>query len=121
MFTKGQKVTYIRDWDRKGTVTINQLVVHSCGKKQMILVDENGKKFSGQNFLPKNEQYWGGVVVDRLEGDEAEKLAIEVAEKIIKKEMAHYNRCLEGGHGEGYDEVIRENIAKIHSPEFIWN
>ena len=120
MFTKGQKVTYIRDWDRKGTVTINQLVVHSCGKKQMILVDENGKKFSGQNFLPKNEQYFSGLVVDRVEGEEAEELAIKVAENILQKEREHFNRCLSSGREEGYNAAIRDSIAKLHEPEFIW-
>lgn len=120
MFTKGQKVTYISNWDNKGTVKITNLVVASCGKKQMILVDEAGVKFQGANFRPQSEQYSHGVVFPRLTTEEAEASALEIAAKIIAYEEAHFARCLAGNHGEGYNNAIRKSIAKLHQPDFKW-
>lgn len=118
-FTKGQPVTFLQNWDSKGTVRIADLIVHSCGAKQMVLVDEAGAKFEGKNFLPGREQYSYGLVVPRLSPEAAEAAALELGAAIVvavrnrlEKAIAHY------GYPEtdNYTKSIRQDIEELHEP-----
>lgn len=119
-FAKGQPVTFLSNWDRKGTVRIVNLTVHSCGKKQMVLVDDTGVKFEGRFFKPMTDQgVLDGVVWPRLSDAEAEAAALALGQVIIEYELAHAERCIARyGYPEahGYTKAMRKGIAELHEP-----
>jgi hypothetical protein len=130
VFKKGDKVTYIADWDRKGTVYFQQAVVYSCGKKQMVLTDEKTGNEMGRHFKPElgstenrvgtnGGTYMAGGVWPRLTAEEATEIGMKVAASIREFEDAHFARCLAGNHGEAYDRGIRESMAKLHDLKVI--
>ncbi len=122
MFTKGQEVTLLQDWDRKGTVRIAELTVHSCGKKQMILTDCSGDKFEGQFFFPTGTDGRNYRIVARLSAEAAEAAAIEMGADVAKVEREAMERAIAHcGHPEshGYTKAVRAEIAEIHEPRVI--
>lgn len=130
MFTKGQPVTYLQTWDNKGTVSIRDLFVYSCGKKQMILCDAQGVKFQGAHFPPDGQLFHGRVVA-RLTPAEAEAAALAIGAEVVAYETARLEGCIARhgspeAHGgsvrmrDGYISAIRSNLAALHEPRFIW-
>jgi hypothetical protein len=123
-FTKGQEVTYISDWDRKGTVTYRHAVVYSCGKKQMVLTDAETGEEMGRHFDPFQGSLetvslgygfkMAGGTFPRMTAEEAVEAGLKVAASIQEYERQHFARCLAGNHGAGYDASIRESIAELH-------
>lgn len=126
-FKKGDLVTYISDWDRKGTVYFIQAVVYSCGKKQMVLTDaENGNEM-GRHFKPalgslETIKQDNGIICQpggtfpRMTAEEAEAACLIIAAQIIKNETEHFNHCLNAGHNENYKNAVRKDLAEIHEP-----
>lgn len=123
-FKKGQLVTHITDWDRKGTVCFVQAVVYSCGNKQMVLVHEGTGKEMGRHFRPVlgslettmegNMCRMAGGTFPRMSAEEVQEAGLKVAAAIQQYEREHFARCLAGGHGEAYDAGIRKHIAELH-------
>jgi hypothetical protein len=123
MFVKGQLVTFLQNWDNKGTVRICDLVVYSCGKKQMILVDCHGEKFEGRHFYPTESQYGSGVVVPRLSREDAEIAALNLGETIVTMERTRMENCIAHyGYPEshGYTKAVRQGIAELHEARAVW-
>lgn len=116
-FTKGQPVTYISDWDRKGTVSFRHAIVYSCGAKQMVLTDAETGEEMGRNFRPAVGTHVG--TFPRMSDDEARAACLAAAEVILAYERASFARCLSQGHGENYDAAIRKNIAALHEPRAV--
>jgi hypothetical protein len=116
-FTKGQEVTQIADWDRKGTVTFRHAVVYSCGAKQMVLTDAETGEEMGRNFRPVVGEVCG--TFPRMTDEEARAACLRAAEAILDYERAHYNRCLSGGHSEAYNASVRKDLAALHEPRAI--
>jgi hypothetical protein len=124
-FKKGQPVTFLQTWSwTTGEVKIVELIVYSCGKKQMVLVDEKGEKFQGTHFAPQVEQGRPGRVLPRLSKAEAEAAALEWSAQLIKAEIEHINRCLihYATAGEGYLTCMRAKLARALTlvPSFQW-
>lgn len=116
-FNKGDLVTYISSWDNKGTVVYRQAVVVSCGKKQMTLQTENGVMM-GRNYHPVAGTTEGlGGTFPRMEGEELERVALQIAANIVASETKHFETCLAAGHGEGYDAAIRKQMNELHEPQ----
>lgn len=123
-FTKGQEVTYIADWNRKGTVTFRHAVVYSCGAKQMVLTDAETGEEMGRHFSPKvgsletvieNGCYrMAGGTFPRMTDEQAVEAGLKVAAAIQAYEREHFARCLAGGHGESYNAAIQKSIAALH-------
>lgn len=123
-FKKGQEVTYIADYDRKGTVYFFHAVVHSCGKKQMVLTDAKTGKERGRHFAPRvgstvteienNTYKAAGGTFPRLEGEQLQEVAMQIAAEVQKTQREHFARCLAAGHGESYDAAIRRQIEELH-------
>lgn len=128
-FKKGDLVTFIADWDRKGTVYYRQAVVYSCGTKKMVLTDEATGGELGCNFKPQvgslvsftaelpngfKVRTPAGGTFPRMTDEEAEAACLAVAASIRKDEEEHYARCLAGDHGEAYDAGIRKEIERFH-------
>lgn len=81
-FQKGTTVQFITSWNHKAQVVVKKGKVHSCGAKQMILVDDAGVKFGGRNFLSKQQQYGFGRVFANLNDGQAECIAEAMCEEI---------------------------------------
>lgn len=116
-FVKGQKVTLLSDWDRKGGASVKHLVVASCGKKQMVLMTEDGLKYQGKNFEPQPVQYSSAVVFDRLTNAEAEVMALRLGQWVIAREIAHCLRRISSGGSDAYIRAITKQCDELQSAE----
>lgn len=138
-FVKGQAVTYIASWDDKGTSRFVHLTVHSCGAKQMVLVDDAGVKFAGCNFRPQTVQgdtAWYaehnpgalqacGLVMPRMTDDEARAAAkvhgagVAAYEKAAKEERIAVASAADYQYRNepstpGYIAAMRDGIAALN-------
>lgn len=118
-FNKGDLVTYIADWDRKGTVYFRHAVVYSCGKKQMVLTDAETGEEMGRHFAPVRGEDGACGTFPRMTDEDARAACLKAAERILERERAHYERCLAAGNGADYDAAIRRNIEALHDPRAI--
>ena len=128
MFTKGQKVTVISIWSeadvnwkgetRNLRMSFDHAVVHSCGKKQMVLQsDAESVSYKGRNFLPTIEQYNGEVVVERLSDEEAIALGNDIAQDLITKRIARQRTLVErmDSSSENYAKQMRQQLAHFET------
>jgi hypothetical protein len=123
-FTKGQEVTYISDWDRKGTVTFRHAVVYSCGAKQMVLTDAETGEEMGRHFRPAigslevvaqgNLRAMPGGTFPRMTDEEAVEAGLKIAAAIQAYERELFARCLAAGNGESYNRAIQKDIDSLH-------
>lgn len=112
MFKKNQAVTFIRNWDSKGTVAITPAIVHSCGKKRMVLTHATTGVELGREFRPQREGWSNELVVDASE--DAHAVAMEMAIRIREKFITYETKMIEESNGSEYwmkrkavlDEVI---------------
>lgn len=116
-FNKGDEVTYISDWDCKGTTFFRHAIVYSCGKKQMVLTDAETGAEMGRNFCPERAEIGCVGTFARMTDAEATAAALALAENIIANEAARFERCLQDDTaGEGYKNAIRKDLAQLHAP-----
>lgn len=116
-FNKGDEVTYINDWDRKGTTFFRHAIVYSCGKKQMVLTDAETGEEIGRHFTPARAEIGGAGTFARMTDAEAISAALILAGNIIASQTAHLERCLQNdAAGEGYKNSIRKDLAQLHEP-----
>jgi hypothetical protein len=80
-FKKGQIVNLVKDWDGKGTVYIAPAIVHSCGKKQMVLTHAVTGVELGRHFRPQREG-WGNAELVLTADEDANVIALEMAKTI---------------------------------------
>lgn len=118
-FKKGELVTVLKDWDRKGTVTFRQARVYSCGLKRMILTSlKTGEEF-GRDFdavkATGHEQGVHPVMTDEA----ALTICLEIGADVLEYQRAFLARCLAGNHGTGYDNSINQQINDLHEPRGI--
>lgn len=122
-FRKGELVTYINDWDRKGTFSYTHAVVFSCGKKQMVLTDAVSGKELGRHFQPVigiyNEQV-PAATFPRLTDEKAEEICRNFGERFNAINKANYERCIANHvNNAGYCKAIQEDIDQLHEPRAI--
>lgn len=116
-FNKGDEVTYINDWDRKGTTFFRHAIVYSCGKKQMVLTDAETGEEMGRHFYPVRAEIGGAGTFARMTDAEAIAAALALAENVLINQTAHFERCLRNETaGEGYRNAIRKDLARLHEP-----
>ena len=116
-FNKGDEVTYISDWDRKGATYFRHAIVYSCGKKQMVLTDAETGEEIGRHFRPVRAEIGFAGTFARMTDAEATAAALALAENIIARETANFERCLQrDGTSEGYQNAIRKDLANLHEP-----
>lgn len=115
-FNKGDAVTYIGDWDRKGATFFRHAVVYSCGKKQMVLTDAETGEEIGRHFTPARAEIGQGGTFARLTDAEATAAALAFAQNVIASETARLERCLQIDAEEGYKNAIRKSLAALHEP-----
>lgn len=122
VFTKNQDVTLLQNWDHKGTVRIVDLVVYSCGRKQMVLVNAAGEKFEGRFFQPVEDQIMFSRVVPRLSPADAQAAARELGAAVVLAARARMQAAIASiGYGEdhGYTKAVRADIGQLHEPRAI--
>lgn len=116
-FKKGDEVTYVSDWDRKGTAYYRQAIVYSCGTKQMVLTDAETGEEMGRHFRPVVGDLVG--TFPRMTEAEAIEKCLAAGAAIVAKEAARYNHCLTLGQSEGYNNAVRKDLAKLHEPRAV--
>lgn len=118
-FKKGDLVTIISNWDRKGTVVYRPGVVHSCGAKQMTIYCPIKGDEIGHHFQPKRAEGNMLGVHARMSDEQAEAIALACGADVVADEkrrmeaaIAHY------GYPEtdGYTRAVRKGIAELHEP-----
>lgn len=127
-FVKGQPVTYFGSYDDKGTIRVIDLVVYSCGAKQMVLAHPNGDKFAGANFLPQVVQsleptpsHHTPEVWPRMTAEAAEAHALEMGARFVEGQREHFRNCREryATAGPGYLKSIAIDEAALHEPRVV--
>lgn len=116
-FKKGDEVTYIGDWDHKGTVYYRHAVVYSCGKKQMVLTDAVTGEEMGRHFRPVVGEITG--TFPRMTDEQAIAKCLEVGARIVAEERTRMERAIAlCGYGEDheYTKAVRKDIAALHEP-----
>lgn len=118
MFTKGQEVTVINLYSRgeagsklsqKVSFTVEHLIVHSCGKKQMILRNAAGEIFKRRLYKPSVDQYTVYHSVNpRMSDDAALLIANDLTLKYCADQVARYDNILSRAtkSDAGYIRVI---------------
>ena len=123
-FNKGDQVTLIGSWDNKGTVFYRDAVVHSCGKKQMVLTCAATGEELGRHYAPvcgdlaKVTSFnWIGVW-PRLSREEAETLCLEAGALVVKAEREHLADRRErfADASPGYFAALDKAEAELHEP-----
>lgn len=116
-FKKGQRVTVLGDWDRKGTVYIRHATVHSCGSKVLRLTcDRTGDEF-GREFPPQIAGPGEVGVRPFLSGEALQAEAAAVAEKVLADQRKSITACIEMNPGEArYIAAMKQDLAELHAP-----
>jgi len=120
-FKKNQEATLIGNWDGQGTMFYRDVVVYSCGKKQMVLTCAITGEELGRNFKPevgKVEEasyYWNGCF-PRMTEEDAIATCLEAAEIYLAKETADRTRRLNQDSSEHSVKFWTKEIAKLHEP-----
>jgi len=117
-FIKGQAVTFVQDWDRKGTVYFRHAVVFSCGTKQMVLTDAKTGEEMGRHFNPSLGVRYSneGQTFPRLSDEEAIAVCLKLGAERVQSEKTRLEHCLTLGYSEDYDNATRREIAQLHEP-----
>ena len=103
-FTKNQEVTYISAWSRKGAVIYRHAIVHSCGNKQMCLIDAESGEMMGRHFSPELGRIEdidnvignsASGTFPRMTDEEAHAAALQASANVIAGEIARYEWLIE--------------------------
>lgn len=121
-YKKNDEVTYIADWDEKGTFYYRHAIVHSCGNVQMVLTDAESGKEMGRHFDPTIglvRNTWRGTF-PRMTDEKAEKLCLSIAADRLTERRATYTRlaAIEDSSA-GYKKAMLASIDELHEPRAI--
>ena len=89
-FKKGQKVTLVVDWDRKGTIAVTPAMVYSCGKRIMVLTHALTGEELGRNYRPCEGEGWTGEFV--FDGALTEDRLLDLANMLIARQPAFFDQ-----------------------------
>lgn len=120
---KGDEVTVIGTWDRKGTVYVSHYVVRSAGKKQIHLIKLDGSNAEYRTYrasvgavfqmsdpftIVPTEEYTGALAMDW-----AVVCLAEFTRRIEARKAMHEAR---GTYDAFEQRVYADNIAELHEP-----
>lgn len=122
-FNKGDLVTLIGSWDNKGTVSYRDAIVHSCGKKQMVLTCATTGEELGRHYAPARGSLdkvtgfnWLGVW-PRQSREEAEALCLEAGALVIKAVREHLaERRVRYADDKKFLAALDREEAQLHEP-----
>ena len=113
VFTKGQAVTYIVNFDDKGLFVFRQAVVYSCGKKQMVLTDAATGEEMGRHYRPEVGGEHGGTF-QALDQAAAIAKCEDLARAYLAKISQFYLEASKNlGFGEAYAEHMAEKLQEL--------
>jgi len=125
-FNKGDLVTYIKNWDRKGTFVYQDFIVYSCGMKEMILTNPVTGEQEGRTFRANREvDMYGNEIFNsgtwpRLSNEKAIEVTLEKAEAFLANEVVRLTRCIENNSEEkGYCDSLQRDLDNHHAPRAI--
>ena len=113
-FKKGELVTHISDWDGNGTVYFYQAVVHSCGKKQMVLTHATTGEEMGRHFAPVAGDQTRGGTFAHMTDEQAKAFGFGLAENILQRERTELERLSKLEAPEGYKNALKKRLANLH-------
>lgn len=115
-FEKNELVTYIADWDRKGTFYFQQAIVRSCGAKRLHLVDASNGANMGRNFAPvvAEAYYTNQHTFKYLTNEEAAAKCIELAEAFLIEEKAQLEKQVALDVSEQHTKCMHEQLEELH-------
>ena len=124
-FKKGDQVTLYQRYNNLGALRVTHCVVHSCGKKQMVLTDLTSGEEVGRHFKPVNGEGWTNEwVLPTVDAEATEAKALELAQLSIDREVAHLTRRLEwaqtSDQSEHYIRATSEELALPRAPRIIY-
>jgi hypothetical protein len=107
---KGDKVTLFGHLNRKGGTYFKHMTVYSCGKKQMVLVDDAGEKFKGRHVQPDCP-----YVVARMSDEAALEQARALSVVDVWREAISLRLCLvrNPNASPGYIAATRREEAAL--------
>jgi len=118
-FNKSDKVTFINDWDRKGTFYFQHAVVYSCGNKQMVLTDATSGEEMGRHYAPEHGEIIG--TFPRMTDEEATAHCLKAAADYVAAQPEYYERMIKNNserypEDRYYEKSMRADLEKIHEP-----
>lgn len=124
-FTKGERATLIGSWDNRGTFSFRQVIVHSCGKKQMVLTDIDSREEIGRHFVPAVGNVetlscfnWGATF-KRLNDVDAEALCLQLGAALPAVCAAENERRAAWNESQGRVCLLPINLDEMHEPRAI--
>ena len=124
-FKKGQHVTLLGHWDRKGTMTYRFVTVHSCGSKRMTLLDDESGECLGSNFTPYTElervlTHGTSTTITETNEEVVRSLCLGFAGEYLANERNNLNECMRrNASNSGYCKAIQKDIAELHEPRVL--
>lgn len=122
VFNKGDLVTHITNWDRRGTFIFQTAVVYSAGMKQMVLTDEPTGEEMGRNYKPVIGDDDGTGTFHRMTDAEARAHCLKLGAAWIPsfidshEKMIAFNKERWPESGPGYENCMRRDIEQLHDP-----
>jgi hypothetical protein len=106
MFKKGEVLNLVGSWNGKATWYVRRVIVGSCGKVRMHLIDAQTGETVGREFVPARDQLagWKGAptqFVTRATGEDLMTEVLAAAEAVRAKEAWMARRQLELAHERG--------------------
>ena len=120
VFNKGDLVTFISNWDRRGTFIFQNAIVFSAGMKQMILTDETTGEEMGRNYKPVIGD--GVGTFPRMTDSQAREHCLKLATAFIPAFIEDHEKHIALNNerwpdsGTGYDNGMRDDIEELHAP-----
>ncbi len=117
-FKKGDAVTIIQDWDRRGTVSAHNATVYSCGKVRMVLTDTTTGEELGREFSPNAATGTDFGTRMRLTADELATVGLAIATRRVEATRAIYlSKLEEYKDNRGFCFNTQEDLDELHTPK----
>lgn len=129
MFNKGSPVHIIGSYNFQAQIFVRRAVVHSCGEKQMVLVDQATGKAIGCHFQPRQQQTEYRRVLANLTDVQAECVAEAMCDEVRLAEIERCERAISAyqrrcpSHDDSYVLAMKREIEAIRAdqPLVRWN
>jgi hypothetical protein len=122
-FSKGDKATQIGSWDNKGTVFYRDVIVYSCGRKQMVLTDAITGEEIGRHFAPVigslDSINWC-VTFPRMTEQQAVETCLIAGARIVELERVRMQDCIQRNSNDArYVASMQHDVDALHEPRAI--
>lgn len=122
IFKKGERVTYVADWDSRGTFYFIQAFVHSCGGKKVVLYNAETQQLLGRHFRPEIGIIQGvgrqtNGIFKQMSDDEAHAVCLaEAASYLAWRRQTIADSIEKSASGSLYAKAMEKQLAELHEP-----